>query len=96
LPALLPAPPTAFFTASTLECLLDEPFERDLLLLALLLDELRALLPADFFAAFGLALDAFGFAAFDVDFGFDVDRFFGLAFVWAIVPLSWSLFPSDP
>ncbi|HEX6780521.1 MAG TPA: hypothetical protein VF125_00670 [Solirubrobacterales bacterium] len=73
--------------------MLDEPFERDLLLLAPLLDELRALLPADFFAAFGLALDAFGFDDFDVDLGFDVDRFFGLAFVWAIVPLSSELVP---
>jgi hypothetical protein len=87
----------------------DEPFERDLLLLAPLLDELRALLPADFFAAFGLALDAFGFDDFgvdlgldddvdlglddDVDLAFDVDRFFGLAFVWAIVPLSSELVP---
>jgi hypothetical protein len=81
--------------------LLDEPFERDLLLLAPLLDELRALLAADLAADFGLAFAAFGFDDFDVDLGFDddvdlgfdVDRFFGLAFVWAIVPLSSELVP---
>jgi len=67
--------------------LLDEPFERDLLLAPLL--ELRALLLADF----GLAFDAFGFGDFDVDFGFDADRFFGLVFVVAIVPLSSELVP---
>jgi hypothetical protein len=36
----------------------------------------------------------FGLDDFDVDFGFDVDRFFGLVFVSAIVPLSSELVPS--
>jgi hypothetical protein len=75
LPTLLPAPPTAFFTASAFECLLDEPFEREAPLL-----ELRGL-PLDF----GLAFEAFDFEAgfafafeADLDFGLDDDLAFGL------------------
>ncbi|HST69101.1 MAG TPA: hypothetical protein VLI94_05535 [Solirubrobacterales bacterium] len=107
LPALLalpptfpPTSPTAWRTASTFECLLDEPLlegdfrERDLLLafevLAPLL-ELRDLLLADFALAFG----AFGFeddfALFGA--GFFRDLGFALVFVWAIVPLSSQAFP---
>ncbi|MDX6636157.1 MAG: hypothetical protein QOF06_2360 [Solirubrobacterales bacterium] len=78
------------------ELLLEEPLlEGDFLDLLLAFEavapllELRALL----FADLGLAFDAFGFDDFDVDLGFDVDRFFGLAFVWAIVPLSSELVP---
>lgn len=86
LPALFALPPTAFRTASTFDCLLDEPFEREAPLL-----ELRG-----FLLDFGLAFEAFdfdadldfdafdfeaGFAAFEVDgflgfdddFGFDFD-----------------------
>jgi len=79
--------PTAFLTASTFECLLDEPFELALALAPLL--ELRGLLALRFvdfdlaFVAFGFdedfdfdAVDA-GFAVFDADvffdFGFDLE-----------------------
>jgi len=83
LPTDCPAPPTAFLTASTFECLPDEPFE---LALAPLL-ELRGLL-LDFdlafgFEAFGFTFEAFDFEAgfadfeaevpFDLGFGFDLD-----------------------
>jgi hypothetical protein len=109
LPALLalpptfpPTSPTAWRTASTFECLLDEPLlegdfrERDLLLA---LEALAALAPLlelrDFelrdllLVDFDLAFDAFDF---DDDFAlFGADSFrdlgFDLAFVWAIVPL---------
>jgi hypothetical protein len=66
----------------------DEPFERDLLLAAPLL-ELRDLLLTDFLADFALAFAAFGFDEaldFDDDFAaadfarFGADRFFGLVF----------------
>jgi hypothetical protein len=70
LPTLLPAPSTACFTASTFECLLDEPFERDLLLVAPLLELPRALLLADLAA--DLAFAAFGFVVFDFE-DFDDD-----------------------
>ncbi|HYG97126.1 MAG TPA: hypothetical protein VD741_08465 [Solirubrobacterales bacterium] len=81
------------------EPLLEAVFcDRDLLLacgaLAPLL-ELRVLAPADFrfaaFAGFALAFGALAFElVFDEDFAlfdvlFDVDRFFDLDFVWAIV-----------
>jgi hypothetical protein len=61
--------------------------------------ELRDLLLTDFgFADFGLLVDfdlPFDAFDFDDDFApFDADRFFGV-FVWAIVPLSSRLFPSD-
>jgi len=90
LPALFALPPTAFRTASTFECLLDEPFEREapwLELRGLLLDFDLAFEAFDFEA--GLAFEAdlvFGFEAdlafgfdddFDCDFGFDFDA--GLA-----------------
>ncbi|HKO39008.1 MAG TPA: hypothetical protein VJU14_11640 [Solirubrobacterales bacterium] len=95
-PTFPPASPTALRTASTFECLLEDPLlvadlrERDLLLafeaLAPLL-ELRDLLLDDFDLAFG-AFD------FDDDFAvFGDDRFFGLVFVWAIVPLSSQAVP---
>jgi hypothetical protein len=84
LPTAWPAPPTAFLTASTFECLLDEPFELLLALAPLLeLRGLLALLLLDFdfaFDAFGCGADfAFdfeaGFAVFEaddlLDFGFD-------------------------
>ena len=80
LPTVLPAPPTALRTASTFDCLLPEPFEREAPLPLL---GLRGL-PLDFafgIEAFGLAFEAFdleaGFADFDGDlpldfaFGFD-------------------------
>ncbi|HXQ89379.1 MAG TPA: hypothetical protein VN733_07025 [Solirubrobacterales bacterium] len=51
--------------------------------------ELRALLLADL----GLAFAAFGFDDLGVGFAFGVDRFFALAFVVAIVPLSSELVP---
>jgi len=85
LPTVWPAPPTAFLTASTFECLLDEPFELLLALAPLL--ELRGLLALrllDFafdFADLGFGADfAFdfeaGFAVFEaddlLDFGFDL------------------------
>jgi hypothetical protein len=81
--------------------LLDEPLECYLPLDAPLL-ELRALLAAFGLAFVDFAFDAFGFDAFvdfglddfDVDFGFDVDRFFALLFVSAIVSLSSELVPS--
>jgi hypothetical protein len=57
--------PTACFTASTFECLLDEPFEWDAPLL-----EMGALSATDFAA--DLAVDL-TFAAFDFAFGFDLD-----------------------
>jgi len=90
LPTVLPAPfalsPTALRTASTFECLLDDPFEREAPLFErdLLLDFGLA------FEAFGfdddLGFDAFdfeaGFAAFEVDafLGFDVDFDLGFDF----------------
>jgi hypothetical protein len=74
----------------------DEPFERDLLLVAPLLELLRALLAADLaavlaFAAFGFVV--FAFEDFDDDFAaddllapgdlarFGADRFFAFDFV---------------
>ncbi|HKF82890.1 MAG TPA: hypothetical protein VKB23_08025 [Solirubrobacterales bacterium] len=68
----------------------DEPFERDLLLVAPLLEPLRALLLADLaadlaFAAFGF--DVFAFADFELDFvaddlaRFGAARFFAFGFV---------------
>lgn len=70
--------PTALRTASTFECLLDEPFECEAPLL-----ELRDLL-LDFgfaFEAFGFD-DDLGFDAFDFEAGFaafEVDAFLGFA-----------------
>jgi hypothetical protein len=75
LPTVWPAPPTAFLTASTFECLLDEPFELPLALAPLLeLRGLLALLLLDFDLDFALGFDAdFGFVfAFDFDAGFAV------------------------
>jgi hypothetical protein len=88
LPTALPAPlalpptsPTAFLTASTFECLLDEPLELALALAPLLeLRGLLALLLLDFALAFD---DDFGFADFDFDAGFavfDADDLFDLGF----------------
>jgi hypothetical protein len=96
LPADLPAPfalppmsPTALRTASTFECLLDEPFECEAPLLELR-DLLLDLGLAFAFEAFGfdddLDFDAFdfeaGFAAFEVDafLGFDIDLDLGFDF----------------
>jgi hypothetical protein len=79
----------ALLTASTFELFPADPFERDLPLLAPLL-ELRDLLPADFDLV-DLGFEAFDFG-FDDDFAlFGADRFV-LVFVWAIVPLL-ELFP---
>jgi hypothetical protein len=64
LPALFALPPTALRTASTFECLLEEPFEREAPLL-----ELRGLL-----LDFGLAFEAF---ALEADFAFEADLVFG-------------------
>jgi len=69
--------PTALRTASTFECLPDEPFECEAPLL-----ELRDLL-LDFGLAFALDFEAFGFDD-DLDFeagfaAFEVDGFFGFA-----------------
>jgi hypothetical protein len=87
LPADLPAPlalppmsPTALRTASTFECLPDEPLEPDAPLLELrdLLLDFGLLLALDF-EAFGFD-DDFGFDAFDFEAGFaafDVVAFFG-------------------
>jgi hypothetical protein len=85
LPTVWPAPPTAFLTASTFECLLDEPFELLLALAPLLeLRGLLALLLLDFDLDFvDLGFDAdldfdfeAGFAVFEaddlLDFGFDL------------------------
>lgn len=84
LPTDWPAPPTAFLTASTFECLLDEPFELLLALTPLLeLRGLLVLLLLDFdfdFVALGFDVDLdfdfeAGFAVFEADalfdFGFD-------------------------
>jgi hypothetical protein len=83
----------------------DLPLEAPLLELRALLAAFGLAFLAFAFDAFGLdafELDAFGFDDFvdfglddfDVDLGFDVDRFFGLLFVSAIVPLSSELVPS--
>ncbi|HWO48004.1 MAG TPA: hypothetical protein VNM41_08080 [Solirubrobacterales bacterium] len=75
--ALPPTSPTAFRTASTFECLLEDPFEWEALLPLL---ELRGLL-RDLALAFGFAAFDFGFTAdFDFDAGFEVDDFFGFDF----------------
>jgi len=95
LPADLPAPfalppmsPTALRTASTFECLLDEPFEPEAPLL-----ELRDL-PLDLGFAFACDFEAFdfgddldfvaGFADFEVDDFFDFDFGFDLDFVFEL------------
>jgi hypothetical protein len=74
LPTVWPAPPTAFLTASTFECLLDEPFELLLALAPLL--ELRGLL-ALLLLDFDLDFVDLGFDA-DLDFVFDFEAGFAV------------------
>jgi hypothetical protein len=89
LPTAWPAPPTAFLTASTLECLLEEPFDFEALAPLLELRGLLALLFDDFAFAFDFEFAALGFDDFDFDFdagfaAFDDAGFFDFGFDFAL------------